>query len=194
MKNFDNLQQLIDYIPNCIICEKPLYITLNGRWCLSEEEKWNDSPYTTEIGVFIKEGFLYPKNKKLNFKIDISNNKIVNNLSFFKKIHTLTLNVYKKCRTCAFCIALTAWNKNPIAKVVMFPQLVLSYEKIRFYTKNNKYVQIYKEYDTFGRYKDHTFIIINRKEQSLSGDYLKLEKIKNFSSLKNKLSTILTFQ
>jgi hypothetical protein len=194
MKYFDTLQQLIDYIPNCLICKKPLYITLNGRWSLSEEEKWNDSFHTNEISVFVKEGFLYPKNKKLNFKIDISNNMIIDNLSFFKKIHTLSFSAHKKCRTCAFCISFTTRNENHIAKVTRFPRLLLQYENIKYYTKNSKYVHIFKEYDTFGKYADNAIILINKKKQYFPADYLKLDKIKDFSSLKNKLSTILTFQ
>lgn len=203
MKYFDNLQQLVNYIPNCLICGKSLPILIQGRWFSFDKVVCYKS-----LKTIIRDNMLESKHRSFNFKIDITTNKIIQGEEHFKEIFKSLMFVMKKCPTCYMCISLSPYqlsNYDFRSKVTTFPVLNIDAEELQYTTKGGKHLILRKDYHTIYsatklypgyqvRPQGAISLSLDNKKQYIPNEYLILEKIKNFSSLKNKISTILIFQ
>lgn len=198
MKYFDNLQQLVNYVPNCLICGKQIPILIQGRWFYPPDVDVFKSIKTT-----VQDDCLLARHRKFDFKINLSNNKIIHGEEYFKDILKSRMFVFKKCSSCHIYVTLSPILENPvqakISKFSIFPTLAIDTEEVQFTTKGGKKLFLHKDYHkSYSSYQVFPEGIIslsvNNKRQHIPNEYLNLEKIKDFSSLKNKISTILTFQ
>lgn len=194
MKVFSNFKELIDYIPNCIICGKQLDLHLNGR--IEQKSlitnKWNTINHI-HFRLKLKDGYLVGKHKEHSFTINTLDNHIISGKDTVSALLRAHPTVNKKCYTCHFVIttespSITVANYM-ISNYKNFPPLTLKSEEIYFTRKREKPVSINQIY--FEDAITQTRIIVGHKP--VRSVYIDFNKIKDLNHLNSKLSTILTF-
>ncbi len=192
MKVFSNLQELIDYVPNCIVCGKVMDIYLKGSIKVAPILPfilWTLNSITFQLKM--KDNLLVGRNKKNSIAINPIDNDIIAGEEFINHLASNWITVYKKCRTCR-CEVIAKITGSIIKNLKKFPALTLTGEEICFTRKNEKSVRILQNY-----YEDSsslgvkTYIRINNKD--VNPFYLDFNKFKNLKHLNERLSTILTF-
>lgn len=192
MKVFSNLQELIDYVPNCIVCGKVMDIYLKGSIKVPPILPfilWTLNNITFQLKM--KDNLLVGRNKKTSIAINPVNNNIIEGEEFINHLASNWITVYKKCRTCR-CEVVAKFTGSIIKNLKNFPPLTLAGEEICFTRKNEKPVRILQNY-----YEDpskmgvQTYVMINNKP--VNSFYVDFNKFKNLKHLNERLSTILTF-
>ena len=188
-REFVHLQDLLDYIPNCIICGKPMQIKLNN-------------PYGKTIALVSRDGFVVSREftkkpiEECSVVIDPLTNKIIKGATHIDNMLKHQLYVYKKCRTCRFIISLlheAGSTKYP----KFFPSLPIVSEHIEYRRKKSKEIDIQKFYTFKGSYlyQDRLLFVIDGKQlTNIRFDDFHFNKIKNLKHLNRQIKTILTFQ
>lgn len=183
MKVFSNFKELIDYVPNCLICGKQLGVHLFGCYAF----------HNLRFSLKVKDGALVGKYKDRAIAINITDNSIILGQDTINQLMTNWVTVYKKCSTCRCTIttqyAVGYGGTGIIKKHKNFPSLTLKSEEIHFTRKRNKLVSIAQTY--YDAPAISTFILINNK--TVNPLYMDFNKFKNLNHLNERLSTILTF-
>jgi hypothetical protein len=192
MKTFKTFQELIDYVPNCIICGKLMEIHLDGR---VKQESLVVNIWKTidpiHFHLKMKDGFIVGNNKKISFTITSSNNVIINGQEHIDNLMVNWITVYKTCRTCRFNI-ITKWTGDIVKNIKNFPPLTLTNEEIYFTRNKEKIVSINQSYyDDSTLLGIRTSIVINNK--SVKPLYIDFNHFKNLDQLNARLSNILVF-
>ncbi len=161
------LKEAIEYFPNCILCGKELKLFLSG--------------YDT-ARVYLEKADNLLKNNKLDIKIDINDNKIING----HKIINSTFNNYflkKSCTTCRCNVTFFAEHNITSS----FPEVTIHSEEIHFFDKGSDIrVTNYKN-------KASIYWRKTKKSQSLPVTF-NFQTINNLTALKKKIHTIQLFQ
>lgn len=185
MKTFQNFQELIDYVPSCLICGKEMEIHFDGQLSWNHREQ-------VHFKFQIKDGLLYSrKHKKYSVIIDPKTNLILEGVDLVNKLMTNWMSVYKTCWTCKFRIG-TQYNKGNLKKQDTFPPLTLVSEELSYTLKRGKAVDIHQTYyDDSSLLGIRVWITVNhRPVKSLFVDF---NKFKDLDQLNKRLSTIMTF-
>jgi len=197
MKYFKTLQDLLDYVPNCLICGKILQLSIEGHWGNSSIF---DKTEFRAIQTSYKENLLYSKHKIYSFCLDPKNNEIISGKTFFKILSDRYISVYKKCHTC-YCILKCSLADKQYKIHNFFSDLILDNEEIRYTMRNKKEISIYKNHGAMYYYSNPSVagnnkmsITLNGKRMHYPNEYIDFSKIKNLSDLNKKISTIMVFQ
>lgn len=195
MKYFKTLQDLIDYVPNCLICGKHLALLIEGRW----GNKFSKTDFRS-IKTSLIEDRLYSKHKVYNFCIEPKTNEIISGKEYFKVMSDGHVTIYKKCDTC-YCVLRFSLADKKNRNWSIFPDLLLDSEEVKYTMRGEKDISIFKNHDSIYWKPLNPLIIekrmsisINRKKEYYPNDYIDLSKIKDLSSLNKKISTIIVFQ
>jgi|ERR1035437_4010135 hypothetical protein len=186
---FATLKELINYIPNCIICGKDMEIYFGGYN--------NNLSFLTKLtidGDLIRPADnLIPLDRpryrapKYVFAININNNEIVDGEDLLNKASTYNGRIDKKCKTCIMAIH-TSFTGPGIKRMKIIPEISGSLE-IEYTMSNTKKIRIRDHWNIPGciditiGYKD----LITKLPIDFS-------KIKTLKQLNKKISTIITFQ
>jgi hypothetical protein len=188
MKTFNTFQELMDYVPNCIICGKQLELFLRG--------KLRGDPIDKQLNFHlkIKNGNIIGKNKNYSFTINPIDNQIIDGQEVVSNLlGNWFMFVSKKCSTC-HCIINTQHCVNiknyMISNYKKLPPLTLKNEEIFYTRKREKATSIYQRYNDNG-VLIQSIISINYKKINIP--YINLNHFKTLDHLNERLSTILTF-
>lgn len=182
---FETLQELIDYVPRCLICNKEMQLDITGT-----------IPFVTGYDfhsfkmILNSDGRLSSKNKSLD--INPKTNEVFSGLDTLSKmVYNLTnhINIYKKCYTCSFLIKCKYDNIKYI-KLEKFPTISLIQEELSYTMSKNKAVRYVKYFPP--NFLGSSYMTINNKY--INNFYIDLSKINNLKHLTRKIKTFLTFQ
>ena len=167
MKLFQTLNELINYIPNCLLCNKPMNITISGVLApvLSLKPRWGSGRENITLKMTLKEGVLRSKHKNHSVAINPEINFIIDGQDLINRFYQEYMYVIKNCTTCHFKIT-TQHHKDHAKKENVLSPLTLYTEEIRYTLKGGKNVEIYKYYFTGIEDRDKIANI------SLDGKYL----------------------
>ena len=188
----DSIKQFIDYCSNCIICGKKLniYFSYNSFY---------DYSFTNRNRVTIKDNCLIDSKKNiiLNIETNQVDNSFINNN--FKKVSQGSFQQYvdilKSCKTCIYennCSFILQSNNLKIDNIT------LGIERVSFFIKKNKQIEIINYYEN----NDLISKIYQLRSNSSDLEYANFLKVKNlldfseinnFSQLKKKILSIITF-
>lgn len=192
MKVFSSFKELMDYVPNCIICGKLLQIHLKGSIRVIKTNVGNENWTLEKIHFHLKmkDELLVGNYKKHSIAINPIDNKIVLGLGIIQHLLISWTWVSKKCSTCR-CEVTSKFigNNKDFDK---FPPLTLTNEELSFTRKREKAISIAQNY-----YADpppsgvRTFILINNKP--IKPLYIDFNQFKNLDHLNKRLSTMLVF-
>lgn len=183
MKIFKSFQELIDYVPNCLICGKQLELHLNGRVTTSK----------LHFRLKIKDNQIIGKNKNYLININPADNQIILGQEIVNELLHSYVTVIKKCYTCR-CIITTTYNGAALETYAKsyktFPHLTLYREEMYFTRANNKRVNISQIYYNSGLSNINQITVDNKPIKPI---YINFNQFKNLDHLNQRLSTMLTF-
>lgn len=186
--SFNNIKKFIEYIPNCLICNKPMLIAINGK---TVPQIWANKDKKVYFKSLIKNGILSSTKRGIPFSVDIESNTIIEGKELFNKLILSTLYFTKQCKTCRFKIKGYS-QPDGISTYSSIPKINIYNEEIYFYLKNNKEVFITKSYIKEKKLGYCIFMSVNKKTlPDLPFDF---SDFTNFQQLSNRIKTILIFQ
>jgi len=197
MKVFSNFQELMDYVPNCIICGKVMEIHLKGyirAESLVTSKWWYQDTY--HFRLKLKDESLTGKCKNRIIAINPIDNTIILGQDTVSQLLANWITVSKKCYTCRCEITAKYHGVNlknyTVTNFKNFPPLTLQNEEIYYTRKREKSVGINQVYnDDSSLLGVSTSIIVGYKPtKSL---YIDFNRFKNLKQLNERISTILTF-
>lgn len=196
MKTFQTLQELLDYIPNCIICGKPMELRIVGSIPLKGEPSWRNTRSIC-FKMFVLEDKLHSrKHKDFSLVIDPTTNHISSGKDVLNQMVWTSYSgiiALKKCKTCNFKIEAEYTNGINSQKLHVFPELRLVSEEIHYTMRRHKLVQIYKRYHRpDSGLGDGISVVVGHFQVNLS--VLDFAKIQDLDHLNNKIKTFLVFQ
>lgn len=208
--NFNCIRELIDYIPQCIVCGKqiPIVITTNSFY----NKDFKSLSGYLYLKTKILDNKLISMNKNYPFIIDIDNNFIIEGAGLVNKIllSSSGTGINKSCKTCNVAIY-TMYHPFHFTneyKYGFFPSSELKTEFFSYTIRKNKKISIEREYYYFktvnrvDSYKIFSSLQINNKyiDSPVPGllskiiSDLDITKVNNFNSLNKKINMFLTFQ
>ncbi len=201
MIEFRNLQELMDYIPNCIICKKEMVLSMEGRIARVKDNKkpkhWNDGGTWTMLKTrakneLVHDDLLHFRNTKYHISIEPQRNKIIDGLDIAQRINIFNIN--KVCRTCDFKIQAMA---ESCGNSTHFPTTRLERETLNFTMRGGKMVRMYRSYRNLRApgvppKEVSTQIYIN--DHMLPDLPLEFSKIRDIGQLTRKIKTAVVFQ
>lgn len=191
IREFNTLQELIDYLPHCIICGKNMILYCSGIMKTGYKDIYKGG-YNLCLELFKKDDFFVAKNSKVNFVINSKDNKIIEGTDIVNQFMTSRMYVTTKCKTCR-CYTRSLYNKGCLKYPEFFPKIPLVEEELGFTLSKGKNISIVNsswgpKLESVNRH----IIMINASMLDLNLD-LEFSKIKNLSHLIKKINMILTF-
>ena len=181
-----NLKELNEYIPNCVVCQKPLHLTYS--WSFEYSGRRNLS----SAGRIIVDDNLWQfKGKQYSMMMDPVTNKFTTELELAKTVQYSNATIEKRCSTCDFKLDFRPEEKPEDSTQDLGPYS-LFFGNLNFTLTGNRRIQISvhrnweKENQLYGRF------CVNQK-------YLKnivlfdFAQMSSFDKLKNRIDTILMF-
>lgn len=197
MVTFPTLNDLHNYVPNCVVCSKPMRFAIEGIVMpTGPTKRWGGGTETIRMKLDVNDGKLHTivhekAKKNYNLIIDIFTNEIIEGRDIVEKIKPGNAWVRKLCPTCHFKINVN-WDASAPKKKHCFPALTLNSEELHYTLKGGKDVTISKHY----RQGDPD----NGKSATiqLSGRYLPpipfdFNKFSDLEHLNKRLATIILF-
>lgn len=193
MQTFEILSELNNYVPNCLICSKPMRFNLDA-FITSEKNKkplWGSGNTTLRLKMELKEGILVSTHRTINVSIDIATNQVTDGADLMNRLGAGNTHIKKMCPTCHFKIN-TVYGRNNSKKENYFPTLTLESEELHYTLKGGKDVEISKYYRENDPSKSKTATI------RLSHKYLPpipfdFNKFEDLEQLNKRLATIILF-
>lgn len=136
MKQFHTLRELVDYIPNCVVCGKIMLFSIEGLG-------FNKEVY---IKLSLKDSILRSKSIQSSLSINVDTNEIIDGGTFLNALYNDTIKVIKKCRTCNFTIM--SGSQKESRKTNEFPILHLLTEELIFTGKKADLITVYKYHNS----------------------------------------------
>jgi hypothetical protein len=99
VKVFETLQAILDYIPNCVICQNPMQLSICGH-----VRQDNRTLRKVFVKLQMRDGILSGKNKDYSIALEAATNIIVEGEDLINKLIIKTINVKQSCPTCSFII------------------------------------------------------------------------------------------
>lgn len=183
---FETPQDLLNYIPTCVLCGKDMPLLIEGGISIVSGQRFSSSDERMRITMQSKDGILYSKNKKYPINVDIVSGKLINGADIFSRLRIDYAKYLKSCTTCDFKIECVS-PKKP--EKDLFPVLHLKSERIHYTLRGGKEVEINKSY-----YNDAgtASIRINKKYlPPMPG--LDFHKFKDLDHLNQRLGTLIVF-
>jgi hypothetical protein len=190
MQKFKLLKELLDYIPNCILCHKPLRIVIEGRlsMVLPSKPRWGSGNEVVSLKLFPKDGILSSKHKNHSVAIELETNNIIDGQDLVNRMTPSQTYVKKNCPTCHFKIQ-TSYIKGDIKKENCFPVLTMYSEELHYTRKGGKDVFINKYHQA-----DGSKVSIRLDGKYLPPVPLDFDKFIDLAHLNKRIDTIRLFQ
>lgn len=193
MRTFPTLNDLNNYIPNCVICSKPMRFVLEGMISpiAPSKPRWGSGNERLRLKLELKEGVLRSKHKNHNVGVELATNQIVEGQGLIDRLVINGTQVHKLCPTCHFKIN-TRYETGNVKKTNCFPALTLQSEELHYTLKGGKDVNISKYYAADPNAKESAASI------RLNGKYLPpvpldFNKLSDLEHLNKRLATIILF-
>lgn len=185
---FLTLQALLEYIPNCIVCTKPMNLQMSGTLAY-QSGSHNRERYSMTLAL--KDNLLVSKHKSHKLIINPIDNTVIESVDLAGRIISEYTSVKKMCPTCHFKIE-TFYSGNKAKKEKTFPALMLQNEELHFIMKGGKDVRVTKYYSGNNNDREATARI------QLNGKYLPpmpfdFDKFNSFQALNKRINTIVVF-
>lgn len=192
MHTFQTLAELNSYIPECLICRKPMRISIDGMLSsvASNKPRWNHGRETVHLKMELKEGVLRSKHKNHSVSIEIATNAIIDGQDMINRLTPGATYVRKMCPTCHFKIH-TEYDKVADKKENCFPALTIQSEELHYTLKGGKDLQITKYYNTGNLRGEAATIRMDNK--FLPPVPLDFDKFKDLAQLNKRLDMIKIF-
>jgi len=188
MKSFNTLKELVNYIPNCLVCGKQMMIIIKGHILPNSQNRFNG--YYTRL--IVNNNQIVSRNKKHNITVNLDTNEFIDGKEVIYNLKQNWIYLNKTCRTCRFDIS-TVYRSGQQGDKNYFPTFLLDSETISYTWKNGKQIYIVK-YHNIGvsvLSDSVTQISVNNKWlPSIPFDFSKFSKL---SQLNNRISTLLVF-
>jgi len=151
MRTFNSLQEFIDYVPNCLICNKELIVSLSSTLHSVEgkHKRWASGREALNVRFEKKEGLLHSKHKSYKISIKLDDNSILEGGEVMSRITSDSTFVRKNCPTCHLKIA-TVCSGSDLKKGKRFSDLTLRSEELHFTMKGGKDLSVEKQYPAYG--------------------------------------------
>lgn len=183
----------MEYIPSCLICQKPLLLVVEG-WMVpslpNAPNRWGNKE-TVKLRFQYKDGFLRTKHKSNSVCIDAASNRVIDGLDFLNRLRTGQTYVHKMCNTCAFKI--TSNYDDAQKKKECFAPLSLQQEQLTYTMKGGKSIQIQK-WHHFDENSSKMATITLDKKWFGKPIPLDFSKFSDIVQLTKRLKTIIVFQ
>lgn len=167
-----SLQEIYEFIPNCIICGK------NLNFLLTYFDKSNS---LNRFHLKIEDGNLVSIKSKTDLKINIASSSILSDNSLMNISHNL--HFLKSCSTCNFKIDFYE-NSYVTSKMSNF---ILNQIKFDCFLKGNRTLLF------IDNLIGNPFIWLNNKTLSTENIEINIDKIKNLKQLNKLINMIATF-
>lgn len=193
MRTFKTLNEVIDYIPNCLICQKGMTLSIDG--VLSSQAghhpRWSRGLESVKLKMGLVDGFLRSNHKNDNISICVSDNKIIDGWEIVNRLMPGTTYVRKMCLTCHFKIH-TYHIGGAVKKENCFPPLTMHSEELHYTMKGGKDVRVTKYYHADGSLTGE-YATIKLDNKFLPPVPLDFDKFKDLVHLNKRLATIKLF-
>ena len=192
MKVFNTLQELLEYVPRCILCQKNIPISIEGYLTSADAKKWYGRKQRVYFKLKIKDGVLRDKCRGQSIAIEASTNKLLEGGDFVNRLMLQPITVKKCCPTCAFKF-IASYQDGNVKTTNTFPPLTLKSEELSFTMKGKKNISILKHY-AFLQEGEEPKCIITYDRGSLEPIDLDFTKFTSLDQVAKKIKTIVTFQ
>jgi hypothetical protein len=188
---FKTLEELENYIPNCIICGKHLQLFISGRLNAVSPAKprWGSGQEQIRLPMVLKEGVFRSKHKNHSVSVEYSSNHIIDGQDIVNRLRFVEAE--KNCPTCHFKILAKAKDGQG-HKENCLPPLTISHEELHYTMKGGKPIRITKYYGTGDtlRGESATIRIDNKFLPPVPWDF---DKFKDLAHLNKRIATIKMF-
>jgi len=190
---FNTISELNAYVPNCLICSKPMQFIVDGylKKTAANKSRWDSGNEHVKFLMKLEDGIMHSKHKSLSIAIDINNNLIIDGQDTINRMLTGASYLRKTCPTCHFKIH-TVYSSGNIKKEKNFPALTLQIEELHYTMKGGKDVRITKSYNTFEPEKE-TLALIRLCGKTLPAVPFNFNKLKDLHNLNTRIATIKLF-
>jgi len=183
MKKFDNLLSIDNYIPNCLVCQKPMMWSLVTAQDDHSKRMWLDTTYRLNRDGYILKNIKTKSLEADSIIVDIQNNEIKGPSNALQNITVLSF--IKKCSTCRFTITFSQNNYSK-TKNSKLPPIYLNIISLDYMMPQNKSISI-------TIYSDNSMFLAFNGKRIGTKYILKLEEIQNIRKLNRKIGALLTF-
>lgn len=193
MRIFKTLQELVNYIPTCVICQKGMKIAIEGYLGpANSKTKWGGRTEYTYLKLKCENGVLHSKHDGDSITIEAATNKLIDGEDIINRLMLNTINVKKCCSTCVFKIYSTYQSGNT-KKAHNFPQLTLRSEELSYTLRGGKRCAVNKYYN-FNTNAEDTKCNIVIGGSSLQPILLDFSKFIDLDQINKRIKTIAVFQ
>lgn len=187
MPYFQNLQQLVDYVPNCFICNKQLGVSITTNLATTKKKDWPAKHLN--IRLESNDGLLQSMHKTAKLTINPVDNTVTEGVDLVKEMIYPSSYVNKNCPTCHLKVQTNMVDPGK-GKRDGFPRLILAREELHFTMKGGKGVFVSKYYST-NQEEEVAYIRVNGKHlPPLPFDFNKFSSLEN---LVKRINTLIVF-
>ena len=192
MRIFETLQELINYIPTCVICGKDMKLSIAGyvSAIAPSKPKWGGGTERIYLKMELKDGILHCKHKSFNVAIETATNHLIDGGELINRLMLNTINVKKCCPTCVFK-SMCTYQEGNTKKTNCFPHLILRTEELNYTMRGGKRCMIMKHHNVTDKNEPHCYISINNI--SLQPVPLDFTKLTSLEQINKKVKTITVF-
>lgn len=121
---FPTLSDVNNYVPNCLVCSKPMRFNLDGMLSsvASNKPRWGGGHDPLRLKLEMKDGILCSSHKNHIVQIEIIENKILEWHDLINRLSPGNVYMKKMCPTCHFKIN-TSYGRGNLKKRKLFPSL-----------------------------------------------------------------------
>jgi len=192
MRIFKTLLDLLNYIPNCIICGKNMRLSIEGYASIVSPSKprWGSGNERLYLKMELKDGVFRGKHKNHNVSIEATTNKLIEGEDITNRLMLNTINVKTCCPTCVFK-SICVYQAGNTKKTNCFPPVALRTEELSYTMHGGKHCMITKHYMLNDKEEAKCFIAINKV--SLQPVPLDFTKFTSLEQINKKIKTIAVF-
>jgi hypothetical protein len=187
MSTFKTPQELLNYIPNCILCGKEMSLLIEGTMSNALAATSQHYMRDERLRVLLerKDNILYSKRNKHSITLEIDSGKIIDGKEIFSRMRMDYTNFTKFCNTCDFKILSQI---TQLSKGDYFPILRWRNERLHYTLRGGREVEI-----TRGHYDPQKSSVRINKKFLPPMPGLEFSKFTNLDQLNQRLSTIIVF-
>ena len=195
MKIFETLQELINYIPHCVICGKEMKLSIEGYVTpvSPSKPKFGKGSQRVYLKLELKDDILRCKQDSLNLAIEAATNKLIDGEELVNRLMLHTINVKKCCPTCVFK-SVSVYGAGHTKKTHCFPPLTLQSEELNYTMRGGKRCLITKHYLSTNSSDEEANCVIWFDRVPLQPIPLDFSKLTSLEQLNKKIKTIVVFQ
>ncbi len=192
MKVFQTIQELVNYVPNCLICKKEMQVSLSTYLSSNDPKRRVNSRESVSLRFELENCILHSKHKSYQLKIDTITNVILEGQDLADRFTTESTYIKKKCPTCHLKIE-TICSNGTIKKEKRFPDLTLRHEELHFTMRGGKDLSVSKYYSTNTSPEGDSQAQIMLNHKYLPPVPFDFNKFNSFEQLVNRINTIVLF-